>query len=42
MSIYPSTTTINSKNGKKGERIQCFGCEEILEESHAGQIKNIY
>jgi len=40
MSIYPPTTAIHTKNGKKGERVQCFGCEEILEESHAGQLKN--
>jgi hypothetical protein len=41
MSIYAPTTAIHTKIGKKGERAQCFGCEEILEENHAGKIKNL-
>ncbi len=41
MSIYAPTTAIHTKIGKKGERVQCFGCEEILEENHAGKIKNL-
>jgi hypothetical protein len=37
MSTDPPATTIHPKNGKKGERILCFGCEEILEENHLGE-----
>jgi hypothetical protein len=42
MSTYSPRTPTHTKNGKKGEHIQCFGCKEILEENHAGQInKNL-
>jgi hypothetical protein len=37
MSTDAPATTIHPKNGKKGERVSCFGCEEVLEENHLGK-----
>ncbi len=37
MSLSALTTAIPTKNGKKGERVQCYGCEEILEADHSGK-----